>query len=488
MANIRAFRAVRPAPAYAAEIAALPYDVYDEAEARRATAGRPLSFLCIDRAETQLPEGTDPYSDVVYEKAAELFRQEEQDGYFLQEQENCYYLYSLTMNGRTQTGLVACTAVSDYLDGICKKHENTVVKKEQDRIRHVTALSAQTGPIFLCYRADPQIAAWTAEEMQKTPLYDFTAEDGVRHTVWRVADAARIQAITERFAEQVRCTYIADGHHRAASAVKAALAMREGEACGCEAEQRAGAETGSEAGAVPQCKTAQNNGKSAAEGVEANTAQQPKTAQCSGREKKEAVAQNSGLHEYDYFLSVLFPDDELEIMDYNRVVKDLNGLSPEEFLQRAGASFQIRELKLEEGSAVPERKPQEKGIFHVYLAGTGKWYAFCLNEEIRKQRAGDPVASLDVSVLQELVLAPLLGIGDPRTDERIEFVGGIRGRELLREKAELYGGAAFSLHPTSIEELMAVADAGRLMPPKSTWFEPKLRSGLFIHKMLEEKN
>ena len=429
MANIKAFRAVRPEPAYAAEIAALPYDVYDEAEARKATAGKPLSFLCIDRAETQLPEGTDPYSDAVYKKAAELFLQEEQNGYFLQEQENCYYLYSLTMNGRTQTGLVACTAVSDYLNGTCKKHENTVVKKEQDRIRHVKALSAQTGPIFLCYRADPQIAAWTAEEMQKTPLYDFTAEDGVRHTVWRIADAARIQAITERFAEQVRCTYIADGHHRAASAVKAALAMREGEA-----------------------------------------------------------AQDGRLHEYDYFLSVLFPDDELEIMDYNRVVKDLNGLSPEEFLQRAGASFQIRELELGEGAVVPALKPQEKGSFHVYLAGTGKWYAFCLNEEIRKQRAGDPVAGLDVSILQELVLAPLLGIDDPRTDERIEFVGGIRGRELLREKVDRYGGAAFSLHPTSIGELMAVADAGCLMPPKSTWFEPKLRSGLFIHKMLEEKN
>lgn len=482
MANIRAFRAVRPAPAYAEEIAALPYDVYDEAEARKATAGKPLSFLCIDRAETQLPEGTDPYSDAVYEKAAELFLQEEQDGYFLQEQENCYYLYSLTMNGRTQTGLAACTAVSDYLNGTCKKHENTVVKKEQDRIRHVKALSAQTGPIFLCYRADPQIAAWTAEEMQKTPLYDFTAEDGVRHTVWRIADAARIQAITERFAEQVRCTYIADGHHRAASAVKAALAMQEKEAKSCKAERS------DEGGSGSTSALQLNNGRTAAEGAEASPAPQPKTAQGSDKEKREAEAQNGGLHEYDYFLSVLFSDDELEIMDYNRVVKDLNGLSPEAFLQRAGALFHIRELELGEGSVVPTLKPQEKGSFHVYLAGTGKWYAFCLNEEIRKQRAGDPVAGLDVSVLQELVLAPLLGIGDPRTDERIEFVGGIRGRELLREKADRYGGAAFSLHPTSIGELMAVADAGRLMPPKSTWFEPKLRSGLFIHKMLEEKN
>ena len=448
MAEIRAFRAVRPAAAYAKEIAALPYDVYDEAEARRAVAGKPLSFLCIDRAETQLPEGTDPYSPVVYEKAAALFEKEERDGYFEQEKTDCYYVYSLRMNGRVQTGLVACTAVSDYLNGICRKHENTVVKKEQDRIRHVKALKAQTGPIFLAYHADPEISRWIRETMENRPLYDFTADDGVQHTVWRIADAARIREITERFARHVPCTYIADGHHRAASAVKAALELR-------EKAQQGNAMHGGQSG---------------------------------DGDKAEQTGRSARMMEYDYFLSVLFPDDELEIMDYNRVVRDLNGLSAEAFLKRSSECFDIRKLRkdeLDKKAGVPLEKPREKGVFHVYPAAEGSWYEFRLREEERKKREKDPVQCLDVSALQELLLTPVLGIGDPRTDERIEFVGGIRGIRILREKADSCGGVAFSMHPTAIGELMAVADAGRLMPPKSTWFEPKLRSGLFIHKIGE---
>lgn len=466
MAEIRAFRAVRPAAAYAREIAALPYDVYDEAEARRAVAGKPLSFLCIDRAETQMPEGTDPYSPAVYKKAAELFQKEEQDGYFEQEKADCYYVYSLCMDGRVQTGLVACTAVSDYLNGICKKHENTVVKKEQDRIRHVEALKAQTGPIFLAYHADTEISAWMKEAMQASPLYDFTADDGVRHTVWRISDADRIREITERFAQQVLFTYIADGHHRAASAVKAALRMREKDA----AQERAAA---GEKVSAQEAAAARGKDEAAAEPA----------AERAARKTKQLLAPS---HEYDYFLSVLFPDDELEIMDYNRVVKDLNGLSADAFLERASEQFEVRRLRadeLREEDGIPREKPQEKGVLHVYLAKTHAWYEFRLRAAEQKKRENDPVQRLDVSALQELLLTPVLGIGDPRTDERIEFVGGIRGIKILREKADACGGAAFSLHPTSIEELMAVADAGRLMPPKSTWFEPKLRSGLFIHKL-----
>ena len=421
MAEIRPFRAVRPAQEYAARIAALPYDVYDEAEARKEAAREPLSFLCIDRAETQLPEGTSPYCDAVYETAAALFAKEQAEGYYIQEDEPCYYIYSLTMDGRTQTGLAACSAVSDYLSGICKKHENTVVKKEEDRIRHVQTLAAQTGPIFLAYHEKEEISALIRDKMQEAALYDFVSPDGVRHRVWKIGDPEAVSRLTELFEQEVPCTYIADGHHRAASAVKAALSLRE--AAGKAAE--------------------------------------------------------AGTQEYDYFLSVLFPDSELAIMDYNRVVKDLNGFKPEEFLQKAGQSFEIE--KMSAADPIPSEKPWEKGEFHVYL--DRNWYRFRLKKELKEIRDKDVVKTLDVSALQELVLEPLLGIGDPRTDERIEFVGGIRGIGILRDKADQYGGIAFSMHPTSIEELMHVADAGCLMPPKSTWFEPKLRSGLLIHKL-----
>ena len=433
MAQIRPFRAVRPAEGYEARIAALPYDVYDQGEARRAVAGKPLSFLCIDRAETQLPEGTDPYSPEVYRKAAALYAQEKAEGYFIQEETPCYYIYRLTMEGRSQTGLAACSAVSDYLSGVCKKHENTVQKKEEDRIRHVRALEAQTGPIFLAYRKDAVISELLAGETEKPPLYDFVSEDGIGHKLWRISDPEVISAITERFAEAVPCTYIADGHHRAASAVKAALALRE------DANQAAAG------------------------------AQRPQD----GRAREE--------NPYDYFLSVLFPDEELCILDYNRVVKELGGGRVGELLSELAKSFRVEPLP--GGGKLPEEGPSEPGCFHMYLSGS--WYGLRLREELRRERARDPVRSLDVSALQELVLEPLFGIGDPRTDERIEFVGGIRGRGILQEKADRYGGAAFALYPTSISQLMAVADAGRLMPPKSTWFEPKLRSGLLIHELFD---
>lgn len=421
MAEIRAFRAVRPAREYAARTAALPYDVYDEAEARKEAEREPLSFLCIDRAETQLPEGTDPYSDAVYEKAAALYEAEKQKGIYEKEDAPSLYVYSLTMDGRTQTGLAACSAVSDYLGGICKKHENTVVKKEQDRIRHVKKLGAQTGPIFLAYHEEGQISALIREAMLETPLYDFASPDGVRHRVWRIADPGKILQITRLFAERVPCTYIADGHHRAASAVKAALALREKSGCTAKADEQ----------------------------------------------------------EYDYFLSVLFPDSELTILDYNRVVHDLNGMGPEDFLARVGESFDLKKLSVNQ-DGIPAEKPQKKGVLHAYLKGS--WYELLLKPEIAERRRKDVVEALDVSALQDLILTPVLGIGDPRTDERIAFVGGIRGRRVLKDLADEWDGVAFSMHPTGISELMAVADAGRLMPPKSTWFEPKLRSGLLIHE------
>ena len=427
MAEIRPFRAVRPAAAYADRMAALPYDVYDEKEARRAVKGKPLSFLCIDRGETQLPEGTDPYSPEVYEKAAELYRREKEEGYFLQEESPCYYIYALTMEGRTQTGLAACSSVDDYLQGICKKHENTVQKKEEDRIRHVMALKAQTGPIFLTYRKNDKISHIISSETKKEPMYDFASEDGIRHQLWRISDPEIIETLTETFSREVPCTYIADGHHRAASAVKAALALR----------------------------------------------------------KEQGDREERGQQEapYDYFLSVLFPEEELAILDYNRVVKDLWGLSPEQFLKAVEQDFETEPIA-SGPEGIPEAGPEEKGSFHMYLQG--QWYRCRLRPEPAEKRAGDPVAALDVAALQDLLLSPILGIDDPRTSERIEFVGGIRGRKVLREKAEAWGGVAFALYPTSVRELMAVADAGRLMPPKSTWFEPKLRSGLLIHELLED--
>lgn len=411
MAGIRPFRAIRPAQGKEAQIAALPYDVYSRREAKKAVEGRPLSFLRIDRAETQLSDDVDTCDPRVYEKAKELLEEMEKQGDFVQDKVPCCYLYELTMNGRSQTGIVACASIDDYLEGRIKKHENTRREKEEDRVRHVDVCSTQTGPIFLAYRNRPELKALTEGEKKKEPLFSFVSEDGIGHRGWMISDEDAIRRIREAFA-RMEAVYIADGHHRAASAVR------------------------------------------------------------TGLKRRKAHPDYTGEEEFNYFLSVLFPDDELMIMDYNRVVKDLNGWTEEEFLVKVSEIFAVEELGKD------PVKPEQKGCFSMYLKGT--WYRCAIAP---KDQTDDPVEGLDVSVLQKKLLAPVLGIQDPKTDSRIDFVGGIRGLKELERRCSLDCKAAFAMYPTSIQELFAVADAGLLMPPKSTWFEPKLRSGLFIHEL-----
>ena len=413
MATIRPFRAIRPIPDKAAVIAALPYDVYNRQEAKEAVKGNPDSFLNIDRAETQFDDSVDTYAECVYEKAHDLLWEKIAKGDFLREDAPCYYIYELTMEGRVQTGIVACASIDDYEHQVIKKHENTRADKEADRIHHVDSCNAQTGPIFLAYRANAVIREIVAKTKQQAAVYDFTSEDGIRHRVWVISEADDINAIRASF-DSIGEIYIADGHHRAASAVKVGLKRR---------------------------------------------AEHP---------------DYDGSEEFNYFLSVLFPDEELMIMDYNRVIKDLNGLSADAFLAKVQEIFDVRPVKR------TDRKPGKKGNFSMYLEGN--WYLCTIRET---DRSTDPVKGLDVSLLQELLLAPVLGIGDPKTDKRIDFVGGIRGLDELERRCSVDGDCvcAFAMYPTDIQELFAVADAGLLMPPKSTWFEPKLRSGLFIHEI-----
>lgn len=409
MAVIRPFECVRPAEKVADRVAALPYDVYDSKEARAEVEREPLSFLKIDRAETQFDESVDMYSEQVYKKAHDMLMEAIDDGTFITDKDKAYYVYELTMDGRTQTGIVACASIDDYLNNVIKKHENTRADKELDRINHVDTCSAQTGPIFLAYRANAVISAEVAKAKQEKPVYSFTAVDGIRHQVWKISSKESVEAIENAFAG-INQIYIADGHHRAASAVKVGLRRR------------------------------------------------------------EANPGYTGNEEFNYFLSVLFPDEELMIMPYNRVVKDLNGLSEEEFMAKIKDKFTVSESSTQVA-------PSKKGEFGMYLGK--KWYTLTAKEEIL---SSDPVDGLDVAVLQNNVLEPLLGIHDLKTDKRIDFVGGIRGLGELERRCSEDCVLAFSMYATSIGELFAVADAGLLMPPKSTWFEPKLRSGLFIHR------
>ena len=410
MADIRPFAAVRPRKDIASAVAALPYDVYSRKEAKEEVSGKPLSFLCIDRAETGLPDEVDTYAPEVYARARSLFEKMIEDGNFVSDDKPCYYIYELTMDGRTQSGIVAVSAVDDYLSGTIKKHENTRADKEQDRINHVDTLSAQTGPIFLAYRAQREIDAIVDRIRAGVPENDFTSDDGIGHRVWIVDRAEDIERLRDLFAK-TDSIYIADGHHRAASAVKV------------------------------------------------------------GVKRRDTHPGYTGEEEFNFFLSVLFPDEQLAILPYNRVVRDLNGLTPDAFFDAVGKHFTI------EKSDAPVA-PEKKGTFGLFLDNC--WYKLTAKEEILSD---DPVKGLDVSILQDYLLAPVLGIADPRTDSRIDFVGGIRGLSELEKRATTDMKLAFSMYPTSIEELFDVADAGLLMPPKSTWFEPKLRSGLFIHQI-----
>lgn len=416
MATIKPFQAIRPAVSFASEVAALPYDVMNSEEARQMVKGKPYSFLHIDKAEIDLPADVNPYSDEVYQKAKANLEQMIATGIFIQDSAPFFYIYRLTMFGKSQTGLVVCTAIDEYLDGSIKKHEFTRADKEKDRIRHVDTLNANTGPIFLAYKSNADakkvLADWTASH---EAIYDFVAEDGIGHAVWVVDNTATIEELQAIF-RAIPNLYIADGHHRNASAVKVGL------------------------------------------------------------KRREAKPDYTGNEEFNYYLSVLFDVDELHIYDYNRVVKDLNGLSVDAFLSKLGEKFVVAPYN--------QGKPYQPAHIHtfgVYVAGN--WFSMTAKEGVL---SADPVLGLDVAILQNEVLTPLLAIGDPRTDTRIDFIGGIRGLQELERRVDSGEMAlAFSMHPTSMEELMAVADSNNVMPPKSTWFEPKLRSGVFVHDLGE---
>lgn len=411
MSDIRPFCAVRPNETFASKIAALPYDVYTRKEAKKEVEKNPLSFLKIDRPETMFPDEMDMYAPKVYQKARKVLEEMIEKGEFIQDETPCYYLYELTRNGHRQTGIVACASIDDYFNGTIKKHENTREEKEQDRIRHVDTLDTQTGPIFLAYRLDAVLKEIIEETKRKTPVYDFISEDKITHRVWVIDESEMMERIQQCFVK-INKIYIADGHHRAASAIKV----------GCKRRKEHPGYTGEE--------------------------------------------------EFNYFLCTLFAEEELEILDYNRVVKDLNGLSEIEFLEKIKESFEVEEA--EESPYAPKQKKE----FGMYLGK--KWYKLQIKKE---QVSDDVVESLDVSILQNKLLKPILGIKEPGKDNRIIFVGGIRGLKELEHCVENGFQVAFSMYPTSMQEFFSVADAGRLMPPKSTWFEPKLRSGLFLHKI-----
>ena len=411
MSDIRPFCAVRPNETFASKIAALPYDVYTRKEAKKEVEKNPLSFLKIDRPETMFPDEMDMYAPKVYQKARKVLEEMIEKGEFIQDETPCYYLYELTRNGHRQTGIVACDSIDDYFNGTIKKHENTREEKEQYRIHHVDTLYTQTGPIFRSYRFDAVLKEIIEETKRKTPVYDFISEDKITHRVWVIDESEMMERIQQCFVK-INKIYIADGHHRAASAIKV----------GCKRRKEHPGYTGEE--------------------------------------------------EFNYFLCTLFAEEELEILDYNRVVKDLNGLSEIEFLEKIKESFEVEEA--EESPYAPKQKKE----FGMYLGK--KWYKLQIKKE---QVSDDVVESLDVSILQNKLLKPILGIKEPGKDNRIIFVGGIRGLKELEHCVENGFQVAFSMYPTSMQELFSVADAGRLMPPKSTWFEPKLRSGLFLHKI-----
>ncbi len=411
MARLEPFRAWRPALGLAERVASPPYDVLSTEEARRMAEGNPHSFLHVVKPEIDLPEGTDLYSPEVYATGAENLRRLVDEGVLIREERPAFYLYRQRMGDHVQTGVVAGASVDEYEADLIKKHEHTRRAKEDDRTRHVEALNANTGPVFLAYKARKEIDRLVERLTAAEPTYDFTAEDGIRHTLWVVDDPAAVEELRAAFAG-VPEMYVADGHHRSAAAVRVREARR------------------------------------------------------------AANPRHTGDEPYNFFLSVIFPHDQLRILDYNRVVRDLAGHSRNAFLGEISGKFSV--------APTEEPRPAAPHEFGMYLDGT--WYR--LTARPGTWPADDPVRSLDVAILQENLLAPVLGIGDPRSDERIDFVGGIRGLgELERRVDSGEWAVAFAVHPTSIEQLFAVADAGRVMPPKSTWFEPKLRSGLIVRPL-----
>lgn len=409
MSDIRPFRALRPRPELAAQVAAPPYDVISSQEARQLAEGKPYSFLHINKPEIDLPPEVDLYDHRVYAQGARNLRRFMAEGVFLREQEPRFYVYQQTMGTHVQAGVVAAVSVAEYDAGLIKRHELTRKDKEDDRTRHVDELNANDEPVFLTYRKLEAIDALVDQVRASAPLYDFVADDGIGHMVWVVPP--ELSAPLKEAFHQVPALYVADGHHRTAAAARV------------------------------------------------------------GRERKAKNPQHRGDEPYNYFMAVLFPHNQLQILDYNRVVKDLGGLSPEAFLAKVSEKFRVEKAK----SGRPE-KPHQFGMYFQ-----GQWYR--LEALPGTFREDDPIGSLDVSILQENLLAPVLGITDPRTDKRIDFIGGIRGLEALEARVAEGWGVAFALYPTSLEQVMAVADAGLIMPPKSTWFEPKLRSGLFVRTL-----
>ncbi len=411
MAIYRSFKAFRPEKSKQELIPALPYDVMNSEEARKAVVGNPYSFLHIDKAEIDLPLGTESYSREVYEKACENLENLEKTGALIQDSKPCFYIYKQVMNGRSQTGIVGCASIDDYMNNIIKKHEHTLAKKEQDRINHVDICNANTGPIFLTYRKNEAIGTAVKAWMENNePVYDFVF-DGVNQSVWVIDNDDTINLIANEFGK-IDAMYIADGHHRCASAVKV------------------------------------------------------------GQKRRAANPNYTGEEEFNFFLSVAFPDDELEIMDYNRVVKDLNGKTSDEFIGAISKDFEVEKVST-------QFKPSERHTFGMLLCN--QWYKLTAKSDIINEN--DPVERLDVSILQNNLLSPILGIDDPKTDERIDFIGGIRGLDELERRCADDMKLAFAMYPTSIDELMSIADANLIMPPKSTWFEPKLLSGIFIHHL-----
>jgi uncharacterized protein (DUF1015 family) len=412
MAVIRPFKAFRPCADLIEKIPALPYDVMSSEEAREMVKGNEYSFLHVDKAEIDLPVGTDLYSDEVYSKAAENLNRMIENGNFVQDEKPCLYIYAQVFNGRRQVGIVGCASIDDYLNNVIKKHEKTRADKEADRIRHVDACDANTGPIFLCYRNTDKLDLIIDGIIADAPEFDFVTDDKVRHSIWKIADEQIINAIVGEF-DNIPFVYIADGHHRSASAVRV------------------------------------------------------------GQMRREANPDYTGEEEFNFFLAVYFRVDELMIMDYNRLIADTNGLTTAELLEKLSEKFDVTAIDR------ADRKPKVSHTFGMYI--DNQWYKLVAKEGTFDEN--DPIGCLDVSILQNNVISPIFDIHDPRTDKRIDFVGGIRGLDELEKRCSEDMKLAFAMYPTTMEELMNIADADMIMPPKSTWFEPKLLSGLFIHKL-----